>query len=594
MKKNNQEFSVTERDKILSRIYEIALEPSTFDDFIDFWHDTDIATHFGDNEGNKTGDVDKTYRAHLERAQSFLQLSETARPDLSGYLKPFDNLAAFIVTGSLLVEACNLGAQKALSVHAGDSLDQLGIPLEMREALISLTKAVLHGTDTSDRLLKTELDAKNGSLLFRVMRIETAITEGPIALIVSTHFHWRKTTKSLLSSVYNLTQAEQEIVRLLTEGLSTKSVALARETSEGTVRGQIKTIMSKMNLRSQSQIIRFAMTLGEFPNGTEEADGIATLSTPELTYNWLEKEVWKPFKSITVPDGRTLTYHDMGAPAGNPILFSHMGSCMVRWSRSMIQLAYENNLRVICPIRAGYGHSDSLASNALVFDKVREDTIFLLNSLGIAKIPYAVHGSDFPFAADLIAKQPDIVSELIGIGAQPCLPDGSSVNGKGLWQKFFVSTARNAPNMIQFASMAVMAMSKRIGPEAMLRKLCKDSPADLALLEIDEIKEVLKANINLMAGKSTNAGKAFAMDYIAFQEDWSDRMNATRNIPMKMFIAEEDPTIDLSAVPIFKEAYPWIDFEVLPDTGLALMYQKPEMLIPLMSQAAKRTVSIFN
>lgn len=569
------------RDMIVDRIYEIALEPSSLEEFIDFWHDTDLSEKFSD--------FDKSYKAHLERGETFLQRGEIARPDLMEYLQPYDNLAAFIVVGSLIVEASNSGAQSAFGVSSGDSLDQLNLPAEMRAALIRTTQDVLNRSEPSEKFLKTELATKGGAILFRIMRIAEALEDGPAALIVSTHFHWREKTGALLGSVFQLTGAEQNVVRLLIEGQDTKSIATTRNTSEGTVRGQIKSITGKMNLRSQKDIVRLVMALGEFPMGVAGKEAVDR-ATPELSKNWLETEVWKPFKSISLPDGRALTYHDMGPPTGDPVLFSHMGSCMARWSRSMIHLAFERNLRVICPIRAGYGHSDNLAPSADPFEAARNDTMFLLERLCIPQLPYVVQGSDFPFAADLIAKQPDIVSELIGIGGRPCLPGGLNVDGAGRWQKFFVSTARNSPHLVRFASKAVMAMCKRIGPEAMLRQLCKDSPSDLALLEREEMKQILVANIRLMAGEATNAARAFAMEYIAFQEDWSDSVMATRHIRVQIFLAEEDPTINIGSIPKLQEAYPWIEFEVVPEAGLALIYQKPEKLIPLMADAAKRAI----
>lgn len=567
---------------IVDRIYEIALEPSSLEEFIDLWYDTDLA------ENN--ADFDKSYKAHLERGESFLQRGETAHPDLTEYLRPYDNLAAFVVIGSLIVQASNSGAQSAFGVSAGDSLDQLGLPAEMRVALIRTTQDVLNKSEHSEKILKAELATKGGAMLFRIVRIAEYLEDGPAALIVSTHFHWREKIGALLGNVFQLTGAEQNVVRLLIEGHDTKSIAATRTTSQGTVRGQIKSITGKMNLRSQKDIVRLVMALGEFPKVTTGEESVE-LATPGLPKNWLETEVWKPFKSISGPDGRVLMYHDMGPPSGDPILFSHMGSCMVRWSRSMIHLAFECNLRIICPIRAGYGRSDNLDPNADPFEAVCDDSVFLLESLNIRRIPYVVQGSDFPFAADLIAKHPDIVPELIGIGARPCLPGGLNMDGAGRWQKFFVSAARNSPHLVRFASKAVMAMCKRIGPEAMLRQLCKDSPSDLALLETEEMKQVLVANISLMAGKSTNAARAFAMEYIAFQQDWSDRIVATRHIPVKIFLAQEDPTIDLSSIPKLQEAYPWMKFEVVRKAGLALIYQKPEKLIPLMAEAAKRAAS---
>lgn len=578
---SGQDAAGIDRDTIVDRIYEIALEPSSLEQFIDLWHDTDIA--------ERVADFDTSYKAHLERGGSFLQRGQSARPDLTEYLQPYDNLAAFVVMGSLRVEASNSGAQAAFGMKAGDNLDQLSLPVDIRAALIATTQGVLKTSQPSEKILKAELATKGGALLFRIVRIADVLEDGPAALIVSTHFHWREKTGALLGSVFQLTGAEQNVVRLLIEGQDTKSIAITRNTSEGTVRGQIKSITSKMNLRSQKDIVRLVMALGEFPSvaaGEEAVD----LAMPGLAKNWLESEVWKPFKTLSARDGRALMYHDMGPPSGDPILFSHMGSCMARWSRSMIGLAFERNLRIICPIRAGYGHSVDLDQNAEPFEAVRQDTIFLLESLGITRLPYAVQGSDFPFAADLIANHPQFVSELIGIGARPCLPGGLNMDGAGRWQRFFVSTARNSPHLVQFASKAVMAMCKRIGPQAMLRQLCKDSPSDLALLETEEMRQVLVANISLMAGKSTNAARAFAREYIAFQEDWSDRVMASRDMRVQIFLAQEDPTIDLGSLPKLQEAYPWMEFEVLSNAGLALIYQKPEKLIPLMAEAAKRAV----
>lgn len=579
-----------DRDLIVDRIYQIALEPSSLEEFIDYWHDSELATKFDNVEDSNPGNFDNSYKSHLDRAQSILQRSETTQSDLSEYLKPYDNLAAFVVSQSLHVDVSNQGALAAFGVKPGDYLGSLNIPTEMREALSKAVQEVVRKSGNSEKLLKAEMASKCGTMLFRVMRLTRGARDNPAVLIVSSHFYWRDSIGTLLGNVFHLTEAEQDVVRLLVEGKNAKSISVARNTSEGTARSQIKSIISKMNLSSQTDIVRLVMTLGDFPKSAENDDNTVELSVPELSNNWLESEVWKPFGSITADDGRILTYHDMGPASGNPILYSHLGSCMVRWPRSMVSLAFELNLRIICPIRAGYGQSDSLEIGSDIFETVRNDTLLLLSSLGIEKLPYAVQGSDFPFAVDLIAKHPERISELIGIGGRPCLPGGASVDGEGRWQRFFVSLARKAPHMVQFASKALMAMSRRIGPEAMLRQLCKDSPSDLALLNNEEMKQILVANINLMAAKSTNAAGAFAMEYIAFQEDWSNSVLATQQIPTQLFIAAEDPTVDINAIPTLQEAYPWISFDIVQNAGLALMYQKYDMLIPLMADAAQNAV----
>lgn len=581
---DNRVGAKVDRDQIVDRIYEIALEPTSLDDFIDFWHDYDLGSHFFEPE--QTGNSDDSYKAHLERAQAILQRGEIASRDLSDQLLPYENLAAFIVGSSLCIEAANPGAKASFRINAGDALDQIHLPHELRAALSQATRDVLRPTGSAEKLLKADQDSKGGALLFRVVRLATFYEDDPAVLVVSTQFFWRERTGALLGGVFHLTKAEQSVVRLLVEGHDTKSIAVSRGTSEGTARGQIKSIISKMNVRSQTDIVRLVMSLGEFPKGSAGQETVE-VTAPSLSNNWIEAEVWKPFKSVTVSDGRTLTYHDMGPSTGNPVLYSHTGSCLARWSASMIQLAYERNLRVICPIRAGYGHSDSLEASADPIAEASKDTLCLLKSLGIQRLPYVVHGTDLPIAAHLVAHHPELISEMIGLGTFPPLPGNHGTACPGRWQRFFVTTARNAPHLVFFASKAVMAMAKRIGPDAMLRQLCKEQPSDLALLENEEMRQILAANISLMAGKSTNAAGAFAMEYIEFQKDWSDQMMALRQIPMQVFLAEEDPTLDLSLLPDLKAVYPWIVFEIFENAGLSMLFQKSGKLVPIIAEAAK-------
>lgn len=582
-----------DHDEMVNRIYEIALEPASLDEFIEFWHDTGLLTRIAD-DGDVRAALDERMAPHIKRAEVFLQRGQDARPDLAEYLEPYNNLGAFVVSSTLRIEVANSGGLAAFDAKAGDDLDNINLPDTIRQALVEATTQVLRAQPSGEKLLKVDLDSKNGSLLFRITQLDQQLENGPAALVISTQFHWQDSASELLGNVFQLTSAEQSIVRLLADGGTPKRIATVRNTSEGTVRGQIKAIAAKMNVRGQGDIIRLAMAFNKFSNRAGRDGNGQPLMAPALSRNWLEAEVWKPFKSVTLPDHRQLTYNDMGPATGNPVLLSHMGSCMARWSRSMIKMAFETNLRVICPLRAGYGHSDKVAPTADPFETARNDCTFLLESLRVPRAPYVVQGSDLPLAVDMVAHKPNVISELIAVGGQLRLAGDQHFDGKGKWQNFFVAIARNTPNMTQFAAKAVMAMSRRIGPDAMLRQLCKDSKADLATLDVDEMREVLVENLKLMAGKSTNAAGAFAMEYVAFQQDWSPLIQATRDHKVRMFLADQDPTIDLEKIPNFQAAYPWIEFKILPDAGLALMYQKAEELIPLISKAAQDATQSTN
>ncbi|MEM8957855.1 MAG: LuxR C-terminal-related transcriptional regulator [Pseudomonadota bacterium] len=568
-------------DLIVDRIYEIALEPAAFADFIDLWHEHDLEAELDLAGGPER---DHVFKRHFERAAAILNRDESQGPDLGEYLSAYEGLAALVVGGALLVEAANPGAQSVFDAREGARVDGLRLPEEIRAALGLAVKGVLLREPGAERLIKADLSDKGGSLLFRVTKLSAKSRGGgPVALIVSNRFHWRDSIGKLLGSVFRLTAAEQDIVRLLIEGHDTKSIAASRKTSEGTVRGQIKAILAKLNLRSQADIARLVMTLGDF-----QKEGPSDRAPLPSGQGWLKAEVWKPFATATMPDGAALQYHEMGPATGNPVLLSHMGSAMVRWPEPMVRMAYELNLRVICPIRRGYGHSSGLKADADPLATASADAVALLSQLRIGRLPYVVLGTDFAFAVDLFARHPGALSGVIALGGRPQLPGGAELLGQGRWQRFFVTTARTAPHFVQFAAQAVMAMCKRIGPEAMLRQLCKESAADMALLEDPVMRDVLAANLSLMAGKSTNAGRAFSSEFIRFQEDWSGPVAAMEGLPMQVFLADEDPTLDLAAVPKLCAAYPWIEVEVLTGAGLALLYQKYQTLLPRIAEAAAK------
>ena len=71
MTEKEQNVSGDDREVIVDRTYEIALEPSSLEDFVDFWYDTETERDLSD--------FNTVYKPHLDRAQSFLHWGDAAR-----------------------------------------------------------------------------------------------------------------------------------------------------------------------------------------------------------------------------------------------------------------------------------------------------------------------------------------------------------------------------------------------------------------------------------------------------------------------------------------------------------------------------------
>ena len=575
---------------IVDQLYDIALDPETLNLFIGAWNAAGLDARAARQTLKNIDQFDQVYREHLKRAETFLaRASESERTDdLAATLTPFNSLAAFIVDRDQTIVAHNDGAKGAFGIADCAPLDQLRLPVEVIDALKDCIAGVFRTADRPDRLLNLEYDNQRSPTLFQIRRLPGSTTQdGHHVLVITTRYHWQAALGETLQDVFELTVAEQSVVRALVEGLDAKAISAARGTSEGTVRGQIKSIQGKMNARTQSEVIRVVMSLRDvssFANSALEAPP----PLPVLdTNDWLTMEVWKPFKSVTLPDGRRLDYHDMGPINGAPVLYSHMGYCMARWHRPMLALAFKHGLRVICPIRAGYGQSDNLDPKADVLTATRGDTKFLLDHLGITRLPYVTQGNDLIFAADFGAAFPNMVSELIGICARPSVPGDRHYAGMGHWHRFFLSTAKHAPHLLKFTTKAAVTMAKRIGVTEMFHQMNRRSPADLALLDDEDLHAVLIANAGMIAGSDTDVTQAYTMEILQTESQWSHLLKQCEAIKTWFINGAEDPATDIATIAEYREAYPWIKIEVVPNAGQMLIYQHYETLIPRMAKAAR-------
>ncbi|MFZ1679496.1 MAG: helix-turn-helix transcriptional regulator, partial [Rhizobiaceae bacterium] len=378
-------FDPALRAEIIDRLYDVALDPVRYEELVDVW-EGGISPLRLSAEGARLSDADM--ENHFKRASVFLDRFEVSHR-LSGYqaaLSDVGRSAAFVSDGKRVV-AANDQAGLVFALHGGESCAVLPFAPEDQAALQSTVRRIIGGRDEKAATLRIR-DQRSGKLeILRIMPVKDADGR-PFALVTSSAVTWPDDFSVTLADAFELTDAEIEIVRGIVEGLGVRDIARERARSEHTVRTQLRHVLSKTETHSQSELVRIMLGLMDLtatrgvarPAGG--ADGRLAPIVP---------------KTMRLADGRRLSWIEFGAPAGRPLLYLHMSYGLARWPADAEAQALQRNIRVIVPIRAGYGGSDPQPAVDDYCGRNTNDIGQLIDRLGVPRLAILTLGADLRY-----------------------------------------------------------------------------------------------------------------------------------------------------------------------------------------------------
>lgn len=568
------------RSEIIDRVYEVAVDPERYESLLDSWEARIGKVREADHAGPVFHDPE--IEAHFHRADIFLdRLSESeSREEPDEVLARFENVAAVLVDGQKRINRVNATARAVFGLEQGVRIDALPLDEYDLDALSNAISEIIRAPNKPARLFRFRSKENDRLVVFQIRAC--LINEVNYALVATSEVGWPSELSNTLQDAFGLSETEVGVVRGLVECQNLRMIAEARGRSVETVRSQMRSIMAKTETHSQAELVRITLSLMDVVGETQAVSG--GLAVRETGLRALEP---RPFHSITRPDGRRLDYIILGDPTGKPVLFLPGDYGLIRWPVSAESEATRRGIKVIVPVRAGFGHSSDLRTRDNVADTLSDDFAAILRENNVKRCPVISTGSDSYFSFLLSARYPKMVSAMLCFGGALPYTKPEQFERMGKWHRFILANARYAPHLLPFMVKAGFFLARRIGKRGFIHAVYGDMQVDVDTFEQPEVYEAMVSGSEVALSDKFSAHKAFSREVIAQAgPDWMADVEAVRDaqVPVHFINGQHDPMVPMATLKDYQDEHDWIDYRLHADAGQLIFFAKWREAFPLLAR----------
>jgi pimeloyl-ACP methyl ester carboxylesterase/DNA-binding CsgD family transcriptional regulator len=563
MRRNFQEI-----DELVDRVYDIAVAPERMDQLIDSWT---ARLDGADSPRDFEVLVEPGILEHVQRAERVLRELIAVSSQQNGSARDWteaSRAASLVVNRSGVVIAASVTAQRLLEIELGNTLGVLPAIPEDVAHLVGIIESLGTATESETRLLRLRRQGDGSPILIRIVEGVGGNPE-QIGLLTSI-LAWPARLSDRLASTFGLTQAEGEVLKDLTLGHSVSEVAERSGRLESTIRSHVRALLGKCGTRSQLELVRLVL-------GLLDVAGEEPLIAPLRGPPGISPES-NHYNTLNLADGRRLDYLVIGDPRGRPFLMLPTDMGFTRLPPKAESWLGESHMRMVVPVRAGYGRSSPLPRRRDAFAVAIEDMQALCDHLGMARTPVLAFCDDFHLAVAFACAKPRRVTAIIGVG--PTMPATEMKHFRRMprWTRFIYANARYAPRAVPYVTMAFFQAIRRLGPKRFLQTVMASAPADLKVLEDDEVLTAMLRGTEISVGPRFTAHAAWAAGALSnYAVDWSARL-ASCPAPMILFAGDQDPFAPIETTREFAAMLPRVTLHELAGHGQLLYPVWPRFL----------------
>lgn len=536
---------------LIGRIYETALSPGDWVDLLDTvtgWS-TDTAAAGSDPTHGALA-VDQLVE-HLERAvrsSAYMHALE----DRTHILNTMYNQMPWpmlMLDERMHCLECNPAARQGMQEGAITLLDDGSLRFNDPALKLGLKRVSTLAGGRRTQLLTSQRDAvtllcmpvRKSDAPGRIARVRT------IVWVLAGHSLVAPSPESL-KAIFNITYAEARLLHLLCKIGNVSQSAELLSVSVHTARTQLKSIMAKLNANSQVQLVSQAMGHAL----------VQTVQLPALRQT--------PERTLTLADGRVLSWFEYGDPDGRPVLTLDNLGGSIPDHRLFENWYREQKLRMILIVRPGYGLST--AQPDMEFRDFGPDIRALCRHLGIERPPMAAYCGGGPYALCAAALHPDLF-ERLGLMASTVPIEHFELDKLDRIHAMFLRIFRKDPRLFVLIGRLALRGVQR-APEKYFTRLAKSlCPHDQAVLGDPDL---LARLIERMELSHFQGARIIIDEYLRMQHPWHVDLSRI-NVPILHWHGEDDRIISIGSARGLAASLPNVTFRSFPGLGRFMVYK---------------------
>jgi pimeloyl-ACP methyl ester carboxylesterase len=542
------------------------LRPELYELFMSAWEDhisnilsePDLAMRLDSRDLQGGIEIDPELQAHFSRAYDILEQlgRKVPRSELkqrvvesAGFTilsKPDGQIvAAGQAARSVLDESSSLSA-------LNDHLTANGV--RMLEDLCEKAEQAQDGAH-SPIVLTTDIQPRH--LIARIAFDEGAPVQ---VLLEGLDYRWTAEAEQMLVTSFGLSRAEVDVVRNLMAGYTLRRIAEISQRSEHTVRNQAKSVLAKTGAPGQADLIRLVAFLID----NEDRAGIGHPGVVMVQSQMLAMET-----------GLNMQVFECGDPLGYPVLYLHgMLDGMAPLEYLQDQFA-AHGLRVIAPVRPGYGLSDGVVPPEEAVELVVRHVDELISRLKLVRPVVLGHMAGALHGHFVCKRLKDRVAGMVAVAGGGPVLRMKQISKMAPRQRVMAYTARFAPALLPFFVRAGVALvdSDEIGQ--FMDSLYKPGSHERTVVDRLGVAELMHAGYRF-AVQSGPTG--FVSDGHMMVRNWLPEIEDSKT-PVLHLHGGRDPVIPACATERFTANYDHMEFRMFPEAGQFLIYERPDVVL---------------